>query len=110
LAILPDRVRRAQADHLAHRLAHLHFQVVALAHHPHIGAAHLTQQVQRRLRLLAQSEFQGVLLAPLPQGLLDVPGHPVESVGRTGAVDPLVRTLVVVVLHPVIEPLARIGE
>ncbi len=90
-------------------LAHLDLDVLALAGHAHVRAADLAQQVQRRLRLLPQREAQRVLLAALRHSLLHVAGHPVEAVRRAGTVDALVRPLVVVVVHPVVQPLARIG-
>jgi hypothetical protein len=54
MAILPDLVRSPKTDHFADRLADLHLDIFTLADYPHIGAAQLAQQVQRRLWLLAQ--------------------------------------------------------
>jgi len=53
MAILPDLVRRTQADHLTHRIAHLHFKLFTSTHHPHICITNLTQQVQGAARFLA---------------------------------------------------------
>ena len=85
-----------------HRIAHLDLDLVALAHHAHIHAAQLAQQVQRRLRLLSQSQTQRVVLATLLDGFFHIVGDPVEPIRRTGPVQPLVRTLVVVIVDPVI--------
>ena len=92
------------------RIPHLHFDIFAFTNHPHIHTAQLSQQVKRRLRLLAKGQAQGVVLTALLEGLLHVFGHAVEPVGRSGTVDPLVRPLVIIIVDPVIEALAGIGE
>ena len=91
-------------------VAELDLDLLALAGHPHIRAAQLAQKVQRRLRLLAQRQAQGVLAAALGHRLLHVVGHPVEAVRGIRALDALVGALVVVVGHPVVQALGRIRE
>jgi hypothetical protein len=60
--------------------------------------------------LLTQSQPQAVLLATLADSLLDVLGHTIKPVSRTRTIDPLVRTLVVVITHPVVQPLTSVRE
>lgn len=93
-----------------HRIAHLDLDLVALAHHTHIRAAQLAQQVQRWLRLLSQRQPQRVVLATLLHGFFHVVGDPVEPIRRTRTIQPLVRTLVVVIVNPVIQATAGIRE
>ena len=93
-----------------HRIAHLDLDLVALAHHTHIRAAQLTQQIQRRLRLLSQRQTQRVVLATLLHRFFHVVGDSVEPIRRTSSVQPLVRTLVVVIVNPVLQPTAGVGE
>lgn len=85
-----------------HRIAHLDLDLVALAYHTDIHAAQLAQQVQRGLRFLPQGQTQRVVLATLFDGFFHIVGDPVEPIRRTGPVQPLVRTLVVVIVDPVI--------
>jgi len=59
---------------------------------------------------LAQSQPQGVLLTALAQGFLHILGQTIEPIGRTRPLDPLMRSLVVVVVDPVIESLAGVGK
>ena len=93
-----------------HRVAHLDLDVFALAHHTHVRATQLAQQVQRRLWFLAQGQTQRIVLATLPYGFVHVVGDPIEPIRRTGPVEPLVRTLVVVVVNPVLQPTAGVRE
>ena len=93
-----------------HRIAHLDLDLVALAHHTHVRAAQLTQQIQRWLWLLSQGQTQRVVPATLPHGLFHVARDPVEPIRRTGAFDPLMRTLMVVVVDPVLQPTASVRE
>ncbi len=93
-----------------HRIAHIDLDLFALAHHTHIHAAQLAQQVQRRLRFLSQRQTQRVVLATLLHGFFHVVGDPVEPIRRTGPVDPLMRTLVVVIVNPVLQPTAGVRE
>ena len=97
-------------DDLVHGIADLHLDIVSLADNAHIRRTELPQQIQRRLGLLAQGQPQAVLLAALLDGRIDVLGHTIKTVRRTRTIDPLVRTLMVVKPHPVIQPLTRIGE
>ena len=60
--------------------------------------------------LLAQSQPQTVLLATLADCLLDVLGHTIEAVRGTRTIDPLMRTLVVVITHPVVQSLTGVGK
>ncbi|MHC4516801.1 MAG: hypothetical protein ACYS5W_24345 [Planctomycetota bacterium] len=85
-----------------HRIAHLDLDLFSLAHHAHIRTAQLSQQIQRRLRLLAQGQTQRVVLATLPYGLFHVARDPVKPIRRTGPVEPLVRTLVVEIVNPML--------
>ena len=73
MTILPDLVRRTETDHLVHRIADLHLDRIPLADNADISAAKLAQQIERRLRLLAQRQPQAVLLAALADSLVDVP-------------------------------------
>jgi hypothetical protein len=93
-----------------YRIPHLHFDRFAFANHPHIRAPQLAQQVQRRLRLLPQGQAQRVLFATLLERLLHILTHAIEPVRRARSVDPLVRTLVIVVVYPVLYPLTSIGK
>jgi len=93
-----------------YRIAHLDLDLVALAHHTHIRSAQLTQQIQRRLWLLSQSQTQRVVLATLLHRFFHVVGDAVEPIRGTGPVEPLVRTLVVVIVNPVLQPTAGVGE
>jgi hypothetical protein len=54
MAVLPDLVRSSEADHLTHRLADLHLDVLALANHSNVRPAELTQKIQRSLRFLTE--------------------------------------------------------
>ncbi len=62
------------------------------------------------MRFLAQSQPQTVFLAALFDRLFDIVGQAVEPIRRTSTIDPLVRTLMVVVMHPVVQALARVGK
>jgi hypothetical protein len=93
-----------------HRVAELHLDVVSLAGHPHVGLPELAQQKQRRPRLLPQRHPQRVVLTPLPHRLLHVVRHPVETVRGARPFDPSVRALMIVIAHPVSDPLARVRE
>jgi hypothetical protein len=93
-----------------HRLSHLDLDLLALAHHPHVRPAQLTQKVQRRLGLLAQGQTQGILPAPLPDRFVHVLGDAVEPVRGYCSVDSLVRTLVIVIVNPMLEALASVRE
>jgi hypothetical protein len=93
-----------------HRIAHLDLDLFATAHHTHVRAAQLTQQIQRRLRLLSQRQTQRVVLATLLHRFFHIVGDPVEPIRRTGAVEPLVRALVIEIVNPVIQPTAGVGE
>jgi hypothetical protein len=110
MSVLPDLVRCSKADHFLDCLSDLYLDILALAYHAHISASQLSQQVQRWLWLLTQRQTQAVLLAALPNSLLDVVLQPVEPVRRTRAVDTLVTTLMVVEPDPVIQSLAGISE
>jgi len=88
----------------------LDLNLLALAGDPHIRPAKLAQQVQRRLGLLAQRQTQGVFLTALAHRGLHVVRDAVEAVRRARTLDPLVRTLVVVVGDPVRQTLGRVGK
>ncbi len=60
--------------------------------------------------LLTKGKTQSVLLTALTESFLHVTGDTVETIGGTGAVYPLVRTLMVVVGDPVGKALTGIGE
>ena len=70
----------------------------------------MSQEIERRLRLLTQRQTQRVLLTALPYRLLHILGQPIEPVSRSRPVDPLMRTLMIIIADPVIDPLTRIGE
>jgi hypothetical protein len=93
-----------------YRIAHLDLDLFTLAHNTHIRAAQLAQQVQWRLRLLSQGQTQRVVLATLLHGFFHVVGDPVEPIRRTGPIQPLVWTLVVVIVNPVLQPTAGVRE
>ncbi len=84
--------------------------VLVLPGHTHIGLAELAEQIERRLRLLSKGEPQRVLAAALTHRLLLVFRYTVEAVSRTGAGDPLMRTLMIVIVNPMFKTLARISE
>ena len=92
------------------RIPDLHFDIFAFTNHSHIHTAQLSQQVKRRLRLLAKGQAQGVVFTALLDGLLYITRYAVEPIRRSGPVDPLMRPLVIVIVDPVIEALAGIGE
>ncbi len=85
-----------------HRIADLQLDIISLADNADIDPAQLAQQVQRRLRLLAQRQPQTVLLTAVADSFLDVLGHTIKTVRRTRTIDPLVGPLVIVVPHPVV--------
>lgn len=60
--------------------------------------------------LLAQGQSKTVLLAALGHGLFDVLGQAIKTVRWTSPTDPLMGTLVIIVLHPVVQTLAAVGE
>jgi len=93
-----------------HGIADLHLDIISLADNTNVGPAQLAQQIKRRLGLLTQSQPQAVLLTTLADSLLDVLGHTIEAVCGTRTFDPLVRTLVVVITHPVVQPLTSVRE
>jgi hypothetical protein len=93
-----------------HRIAHLDLDLFATTHYPHVRTSQLAQQIQRRLRLLAQGQAQRVVLASLPHGFFHVARDPVEPIRRARSVQALMRALVVVIVNPVIQPTASIGE
>lgn len=97
-------------DYLVHFIADLQLNVITFADNANVGAAQLTQQIQRRLRLLTQGQAQAVLLTAVLDRLIDVRNYTIKTVRRTRTFDPLVRALMVVEPHPVIQPLTRIGE
>ncbi len=92
------------------RVADLHLDVVALAGHPHVGLPQFAKEIQGMSSLLTKGQAQGVLLAALFEGFLHVTSDAVEAIGGAGAVDPLVRTLMVVVGDPVGKTLTGVGE
>jgi hypothetical protein len=109
-AVLIDRIRYAQADHFLDAVADADLDVFAFAGHAQVGPADLTEEKERRLRLLPKGETQRVVLAALPYSLLDVGGQAVEAVPRARTVDALVGPLVIVVVDPVLKTLDRISE
>ena len=108
ITINPER--GADPDHLVNLIPQPNLDVLALAHNPDIRLTQFTKKIQRRSSLLTQSQLQSVLPAPLLDRLLHVGGNPVKTVRRTGAVNALVRTLMVVVIDPVVETLAGVGK
>ena len=93
-----------------HGFADLHLDIISLADYADIDPSQLAQKIQRRLWFLAQSQPQAVLPATLADRLLDVLGHTIKPVRGTRTIDPLVRTLMVVISHPVVQPLAGVRE
>ena len=102
--------RGADPDHLVNLIPQPNLDVLALAQNPDIRLTQFTKKVQRRSSLLAQRQLQSVLPAPLLDRLLHVGNNPVKPIRRTGAVNALVRTLMVVVVDPVVETLAGVGK
>jgi hypothetical protein len=88
-----------------HIIAQPDLDVLAFAGDPYIRFAKSTKKVQRGSSLLANGQLEGVFPAPLPESFLHIVGHAIEAISRTKTVYALVRTLVVVVPDPVIEPL-----
>jgi hypothetical protein len=86
------------------------FDLFPLAHYPDVRIPQLAQKIQGRLCLLAQGQPQRVLLTPLTGGFLDVRGQTVEPVRRAGSLNALMRPLVIIVRHPVGNPLAGIRK
>ena len=84
-----------------------HFHLPLLGPDDHGLLAHPAHQVERTLRLPAQGQFERVLLNPSLDDLPQFLGNRKEAIGGTQAVQRLVRPLVVVVLHPQPDPLAR---
>jgi hypothetical protein len=104
---------------------HLVYQLLALPRrlsvhqHPHLALfrpnhhrlfAHPSHQVERRLRLPPQRLFQHVLRHAIFQNFAKLVLDLEEPVRRAQASDPLVRPLVVVVLHPQPHPFPRLLE
>jgi phytoene dehydrogenase-like protein len=69
-----------------------------------------SDHVERRARLSAQRQFQGVFLNALLDHLAQLPRDLEEPICRTQAPQRLMGPLVVVVLHPESNPLARLLE
>ena len=97
-------------DHFVDRLANLDFDIVSLADNANVDAAQLTQQIQRRLWLLPQRQPLTVFLTTLLHSSLNVLRHTIKPVRRTRTFDPLMRALVIVISHPMIQPLTRVSE
>jgi hypothetical protein len=110
MTVLPNLVRRGKVDHLVHGIADLHLDIISLADYPDIDPSQLAQKIQRGLWFLAQSQPQAVFLATLADCLLDILGHTIKPVRRTRTIDPLMRALVVVITHPVVQTLTGIRE
>jgi hypothetical protein len=62
------------------------------------------------LGLLPQGHPQRILIATLPQRFLHILGKTVEPVGRGRGIDPLMRTLMIIIVYPRIDSLTRIGK
>jgi len=93
-----------------HRIAHLYLYLVSLAYHTHVGAADLSQQIERRFGLLPQGQTQGVLSASLLYGFFHIICDSVEPVRGAASIDSLMRSLVIVIMDPVLQSLAGIRE
>jgi hypothetical protein len=76
----------------------------------HRLAAHTTHHVEGIHRAAPQGQLEGVIGNPLLDGLSQLVGDLEEPVGRTKPPDPLVRPLVVVILHPQRGALHRLLE
>ncbi|MCK9502132.1 MAG: hypothetical protein M0Q52_09875 [Lascolabacillus sp.] len=92
------------------RIAHLDLNVVTFAGYPDIRLSQFTKKEQGMSSLLSQGEAQRILPAALIDRFLNVAGQPVKPVGRTGSVDALVGTLMVIVGDPVTQALTGIGK
>jgi hypothetical protein len=101
---------RARADNFVHRVAKPHVYIVTHPRNPHISITKFAEKIQGRSRFLAECELQRVLFATLLERFFNVMGHAVKTVGGTCAVNALMRPLMIIIGHPVIEPLARVGE
>ena len=97
-------------DHFVNRLADLDFDIVSLADNTNVDTTQLTQKIEWWLRLLAHGQPQAVFLTALLHSGFNVLRHTIEPVCRTRTLDPLMRTLMVVISHPMIQPLARVSE
>jgi len=100
----------AGPDNLMHRVPQLDLDVLSPASNPDISITQFSQKIQGRPGLLAQSNLKGVLRTTLTNRFFHVTGHSVKSIRRTSAVYALVRTLMIVIADPVIEPLACVRK
>ena len=110
MTVLPDLVRRGKVDHLVYGIADLHLDIISLADNTNVDPTQLTQQIQWRLRLLAQRQPKAVFLTALFNRRFNVLRHTIKPVCRTRTIDPLVRALVIVITHPVIQTLTGVGK
>jgi hypothetical protein len=102
MTVLPDLVRRGKVDHLVHGFADLHLDIISLANNTDIDPTQLTQQIKWWLWLLTQSQPKAVFLTALFDRRFNVLGHTIKPVCRTRTIDPLMRTLMVVISHPMV--------
>jgi hypothetical protein len=85
---------------------HTHLALFRPDHHGLIP--HAAHHVKRVHRPAPQGQFKGVVLHTLFQGALQIVGDLKEPIGRTKSADALMRSFVIVVLHPVRTALHRL--
>jgi hypothetical protein len=100
----------AGPDNLVHRVPQLDLDVLSPARNPDISITKFSQKIQGRPGLLSQGNLKSVLRATLTDRFFHIACHSVKAIRRTRAVYALVRTLMIVITDPVIEPLAGVRK
>ena len=91
-------------------IAQLNLYIIPFAGNTNIRFTQPTQEIKGRLRILAQSQPQRILLAALPGGFFDIVGQAVEAIGWAPTSYALMRALVVVIGNPVSNPLTGVRK
>lgn len=92
------------------RITHLNLNVVTFAGYTDICLSQFTKQEQGMSSLLAQGQTKRILPATMLDCFLNISGQAVKPVCRTGSVNTLVGTLMVIVGDPMAEALTGIGK
>jgi hypothetical protein len=92
------------------RITHLNLNVVTFAGYTDICLPQFTKQEQGMSSLLAQGQTKRILPATMLDCFLNISGQAVKPVCRTGSVNTLMRTLMVIVGDPMAEALTGIGK
>jgi hypothetical protein len=98
----------AGSDNLVHRVSQLDFDILSLAGNPYISITKFTEKIQGRAGLLPQSKLKSVLRATLTNRFFYIITYSVKAIRRISSIYTLMRTLMIVIADPVIEPLAGV--